>query len=333
MTADDLTTTFQEANARTPEPERLVGTGRTELQQTNALGARQVSDGDALDVSFVQRPGLGEQVEVASAVQTGHVVVHSWPAAKPGAGANGETPSVGYAQRASYDAAQGTLMLAGSGSVRAEVDSGESQLRAPSIVLHQGTGDGEATGGVEVSTGAQSGAVASHVLAERAVLVHSTGVSEFYGSDARPAQLWQGGSQVRAAKIVLDQQHQTMSARPQSAGGMVNAVFASARGEAREAARGASGPGSGSGSEAPVTGAARGKGKQTGPGEGFGSKMPEASRDAVSVRAAAMDYSDAQHQATFGGGVSMTDAAGQVTGKHAAAFLQMPREAGGRGAR
>ena len=55
--------------------------------------------------------------------------------------------------------------------------------------------------------------------------------------------------------------------------------------------------------------------------------MPEASRDAVLVRAAAMDYSDVQHQATFNGGVQMRDPAGVVTGKRAAVFLQAAAKA------
>lgn len=325
--ADDLTTSFGSAGSRTPEPQHMIGSGRTELQRTDAAGNRQISAGDALDVNFAERPGQGEQVEVASAVQTGHVVVHSWPAAKPGTGANAQVASVGYAQSASFEAAQGTLTLAGGdGSGRAEVDSGETQLRAPQILLHQGTADGEASGGVEVSTGGQNGAVASHVLAERVLLVHSTGLSEFFGSDAHPAQLWQAGSQVLAAKIVLDQQHQTMSARPQAAGGAVNAVFASARGESRDPGRLTKPPATS------ANGAAARKEKQAAPGDRLGSSLPEASRDAVAIRAGAMDYSDMQHQATFSGGVTMINAAGQVTGSHAAAFLQAPPKTEGSGA-
>lgn len=314
VSADDLTTTFVTVASGRAEPQRLLAAGHTELQQSAGQGEHQESTGDALDVSFAQRAGRGAEpvVEVSSAVQTGHVVLHAWPALKAGAATG--PPSVGRAQEATFHGDDGTLTLTGAGDLRAEVDDGETQLQAPKIVLHQGSGDGEATGGVTATSGGAAGSAANHVLAARAVLLHGAGMSEFYGTDAQPAQLWQGSSQVRAAKLVLDGQHHTLSARPEGAGGAVSAVFANARGAGAQPER-AGGVRGASGSKAP---------EREGATRLVGGNMPEASRDAVQVRAAAMDYNDAQHEATFDGAVTLRDPAGLITGKHAAAFLQAP---------
>lgn len=310
--ADELTTTFVAGNGRYPDPQRMVGNGHTQMTQSGADGQHELSTGETLDVGFAQRMDANgtDVAEVSTALQTGHVEVRSWPAVKAGTAAQG--PSTGYAQQALFEAAEGTLTLTAAGDARAEVDDGQTQIRAPKIVLHQGTGDGEASGGVVASTGGEAGGPATHVLAARAQLLHGAAISEFFGTDAQPVRMWQGGSQVQAAKIVLDGRHHTMSARPESGRGAVDAVFSSV-GQTEKAGR-ASTTGTGD----------RDRTAERGPGAAPGAAMTPASRDTVQVRAAAMDYSDAQHQATFNGDVLMRDPAGVVTGRRAAVFLQGP---------
>ena len=344
--ADDLTTTF-DVSGRHPQPQGMAGVGHTQLQQTGADGAHQLTTGDALQVSFAQRLGSGstangETLEVSSAVQTGHVALRSWPAAKPGSGGNApqnpsslSNSSTGHAQQAVFEAAAGTLTLTGAGDARAEVNDSQTQLMAPTIVLHQGTGDGEASGGVVATTGGADGSPATHVVSERAALLHAANLSRFLGTDAQPARLWQGGSQVQAATIVLDGQHHTLSARPERHGGSVNAVFASAH--SPEPNGGQPGTGVHGGTEHGRQGNRAGQGTQrtTRGTQALGGSVPEASRDTVEIRAAAMDYNDAEHEATFGGGVLLHGSQGTVAGDHGAAFLQPSSSsvASGKGAR
>ncbi len=328
VNADDLTTTFApgdgrsfaSSDGRSPELQRLAGVGHTQLEQTGADGAHQLSRGDALEASFGERLGgggkSGKTVELVSAVQKGHVVLQSWPAGKPGVPAAG--PSIGRAPQATFQAAAGTLTLTGEGAAGggsgAEVEDGETQLSAATVVLHRGTGDGEATGNVRATTGGENGAPATHVLAARAALLHRADLTEFFGTDAEPARLWQGGSQVEAAKLVLDGAHHTLAARPETRDGSVHAVFSNARG--------AVGMGKTSGAaRTPEAGGSKPSAVSRGGGP-LGGHVPEASRDAVEIRASAMDYNDAQHEATFGGGVTVHGTEGTITGQHGAAFLQ-----------
>ena len=294
VVADDLTTVFAAGAGRSPQPQHMAGVGRTQLQQAGGDGAHQLSTGAALQVSFAERLAGsstgGETLEVASAVQTGHVVLRSWPAVKAG-----------------------------------------TQMAAPTIVLHQGTGDGEASGGVVATTGGADGSPATHVLSERAALLHAANLSRFLGTDAQPARLWQGGSQVQAATIVLDGQHHTLSARPESHNGAVNAVFASARGPEPPGKEPGASPHSAEASDASGNRVRQGPSKTTRGTQALGGGVPEASRDAVEIRAAVMDYNDAEHEATFGGGVLLRGPEGTVAGDHGAAFLQPPASASGKG--
>ena len=334
VVADDLTTVFAAGAGRSPQPQHMAGVGHTQLQQAGRDGAHQLSTGDALQVSFAERLAGsstgGETLEVASAVQTGHVVLRSWPAVKAGT-ATAQNPSTGHAQQAVFEASAGTLTLTGSGNDRAEVDDGQTQMAAPTIVLHQGTGDGEANGGVVATTGGADGSPATHVLSERAALLHAANLSRFLGTDAQPARLWQGGSQVQAATIVLDGQHHTLSARPESHNGAVNAVFGSARGPEPPGKEPGASPHSAEASDASGNRVRQGPSKTTRGTQALGGGVPEASRDAVEIRAAAMDYNDAEHEATFGGGVLLRGPEGTVAGDHGAAFLQPPASASGKG--
>ena len=343
VVADDLTTTFSPAGGRSPQPQHMAGVGHTLLQQSGQDGAHQASTGDALQVSFAERLGGtgangGQVLEVASAVQTGHVELRSWPAVKPATTGKDTKvaepkapvgpsagPSTGHAQQTVFEGSTGTLTLTGGGNGRAEVEDGGTQLLAPTIVLHQGTGDGEASGGVLASTSGADGEPVTHVLAAHAALLHAANLAQFFGTDREPARLWQGGSQVQAASIVLDGAHHTLAARPESRAGTVQAVFTSARNPG-------SGSRSGDAASRPAKAAATGKrpfgtgananGSKSAGAQPLAGDGPEASRDTAEIRAAAMDYNDAQHEATFGGGVLIRGTEGTIAGDHGAAFLQ-----------
>ena len=330
VNADDLTTTFVPGRGRSLEPQHMTGFGHTELQQTADDGAHQRSTGDALELSFGPPAGAGPNaadggVQVSSAVQTGHVDLRSWAAPKPDTAMNAQEPSIGHAQKADFEASAGTLTLTGGGSGRAEIVDGQTQVVAPSIVLHQGTGDGEASGGVAATTDGSDGSPATHILADHAALLHEANLSRFFGTDAQPARLWQSGSQVQAATIVLDGRQHTLSARPQGKGGAVNAVFTSAEGPVsagRSAAPATHGPAERT--ESPEQRRAPNRKGLTAGAQPFHSDVPEASRDTMQIRAAAMDYSDPQHEATFRGGVVMRGPEGTIAGDRGAAFLQPP---------
>ncbi len=365
---DELTGTFTAGAGGQPQPERLLGTGHTVLTQSGADGARQESEGDSLEAQFVEaqasgRAGQGTApLEVSTAVQTGHVVLHAWPAQRPATknpAARGDgvrasapsAPSIGHAQRAVFQGSAGTLTLTAGGGARADVVDGSTELRAPEIVLHQGTGDGEASGGVAATDVAEGGSPATHVLAARAKLLHSLNIAEFFGSDREPAQMWQGTSQVSAAQLVLDARRHTLAARPGGSGGLVHGVFASqhageektpanasvtGKREGAEAAKGSLGASEASDlrsvthpeNEAKVVSV-----QTNGATSGLNAapqlasqladrRQTEASGDAVRVAAEALDYSDPDHEATFRGHVVLRDAEGTLSGDHGVAFLQ-----------
>ena len=320
--ADDLLNRFIGGSARQAELQEVVGTGHTQLDQRGSDGQHQLSTGDQLDLRFSAGNGAGAaasgqvKLQLSSATQTGHVVLRSWAAAgptlggKPAAEPGVEKLTVGHAERAVFASDAGTLTMTGGEGGRSDVYDGTTQLSAPTIVLHQGSGDGEATGGVIATTGGGDGAAATHIFSARATLLHSADQSRFFGTDLHPARLWQSGSQVEAATLVLDGRQHTLSARPEGGSGLVHAIFANTRPAANPSSRPPSAVPTPARAEKPKT--------PTAPG----GQMPEASRDALEVRAAAMDYNDAAHEATFSGKVSLRGPAGDMTGDHGAAFLQ-----------
>ncbi len=359
--ADSLLTTFLAVATGRSAPQRMVGQGHTVFEQRAATGARQVSTGDTLDAQFAQQPAKGPGsgrvlTEVASATQNGHVVLQAWPAtsggaSSPGSGKQGLAvagPSVGHAERAVYAGHAGTLTLTAEGGHRAEVDDDGTQIEAPEIVLHQGSGDGEASGGVAATTAGQAGSPgsagspATHVLAARAKLVHALQTAEFSGSDAAPAQMWQGSSQVLAARLLLDSKRHTLTARPESAGGLVHGVFATEHaGSAGPAAVGrqegvetSSAPDAGAAETGNALARVAGTPGKTGKAEGldgsrhFGvrplteERPTGPSSDAIRVAAEALDYNETDHEASFHGHVVLHGAEGTLTGERGALFLQ-----------
>ncbi|MGD0646878.1 MAG: LptA/OstA family protein [Acidobacteriaceae bacterium] len=295
VSADDLRTTFTQTADRKVHPDRLYGTGHTRLQQDAPLGEQEISSGDTLEILFAPVPSAvgpsqSAAMNIASAVQTGNVVIHDRAAAKPGS----TTPASitnGTAERASYDGQSQILTLTGG----VHLDGENGSLVAPTVSLNQITQDAEASGGVQAtfqnsspktpnpSPNARPEPV-THVLAASAHFDHATRFATFYGTDAAPARMWQDASQVQAATLLFDGIKRTFGARPGKPDGLVHAILAS---------------------------------NPSPPKPGAPPRPPSAIR----VASPKMDYNDLQREATFSGGVTIDGTMGEVRGQHAVAFL------------
>ena len=291
--ADDLRAVFDANAAPNSELRQVFGNGHTRLKQDAPLGEEQTSVGDALEVEFAQgadaKTGDGG-LEISSATQTGNVVIHSVPAARPGA-TKAEVASDASAAKAVYDGATSRLTLTGS----ARYTQGDTSLTAETIGVNQHTGDADAQGRVLASmasatAGAKAGAEQqmTHVTAARATMARATEVAEFFGTDAHPARLWQGASEVEAATLVFDQKKRSLVARPGAAGELVHSVFAdsSQPGEKKPVASGGKKPG--------------------------GLNLSQGDDKIVRVTSATLDYSDLDRVATFTGGVAVDGTSGQA---------------------
>jgi lipopolysaccharide export system protein LptA len=225
VAADDLLVRFKPGAAQRVAPESLTGAGHTLVQQDAPLGEQETSTGDALEGSFRSE---GADVALSSAVQTGHVVVHDRAAAKAG-GAAAKQPSEvnATAAKASYDGETERLTLTGDAHLAGETE----QITAAQVVLDRRSGEADATGGVRGTLRSQNAAAdapVTHVLSASARFVQAGKIAQFSGTDAAPARVWQGASQVEAAVLVFDGDRHTFSARPGAAGALVHAVFAAA---------------------------------------------------------------------------------------------------------
>jgi len=295
VSADDLRTTFTQAADLKVHPERLSGTGHTQLQQDAPLGEHEISSGDTLEILFAQDrsaagPSQNEAMSIASAVQTGNVAIHNRAATKPGSTKPASITN-GTAERASYDGQSQMLTLTGG----VHVDGEDGSLIAPTVSLNQSTQDAEASGGVQatfqnsspkapnLSPNAKPQPV-THVLAASAHLDHATRFATFYGTDAVPVRMWQDASQVQAATLFFDGIKRTFSARPGRPDGLVHAILAS----------------------------------NTSPTKpGAPTRLPSMIR----VASPKMDYNDLRREATFTDGVTIEGTTGEVRGQHAVAFL------------
>ncbi len=330
ISGDDLLATFGPGAQGRAVIQDLTGAGHTRLEQVADDGGRQQSTGDTLRVTLAPATasgsgagssvgqGVGSAEQVSSAVQTGNVEVISWAVPKagamPSAKAGGEPEkSTGHADRAEYSGAAKTLTLTASPGGRASVQQLQGDVQAAQIVLQQATGDAEATGGVVATSLGQNGSPATHVLANRARLLHTAGLTEFFGETGRPAQLWQGGSQVLADKITLDQRQHGMSARPAAPGGLVRAIFATDNAKDTPAPTVPKLAREGATVEKPHT-------------EGtVNNTVPDAARSAVRVSAATMDYDDLHHDAVFTGSVRLSGVLGEISADRGTATLHAPQ--------
>jgi lipopolysaccharide export system protein LptA len=305
ITADNLRADFGVDAAQKTEVKKLFGTGHARLQQDAPLGEQQTSSSNTVDIVFAPQPTKtgGTTTGIASAVQNGHVVIHRVPALHAGA-AKPDPPSDASGDKAVYDGATTKLTLTDS----VHYVQGDTSLTAATLVANQTTGDADADGNVlatlqnagSATTAQPTTAQVTHVTADRAHLTHSSQIADFYGSETRPARLWQGASQVQAARLRFDQQQKTLAARPASPGGLVHAVFASAsQGNGKSAAPSA----------------------KAGFHQGNGSQSSEGSGQVIKVTSAAMDYADAAREATFSGGVHIDGTTGQARSQRAVVFL------------
>jgi len=283
VAADDLLGDFVEDARGEAELKTLHGKGHTQLQQDTSAGAEQVSSGDTLEAVLVTGAPVASGSRVETAVQSGHVIIHSRPAPKAGAKTDVTTAT---ADRANYDGATEKLRLTGS----AHVSDGTTEMSAASIVVDQPTGDAEAEGNVVAAVlgngagaGQATSAQVTHVMAASGKLQHTSKLAEFRGTDAQPAKMWQGASQVEAANLFLDGEKHTMAARPQANGAVIHAVFAGAN-------------------AAPKI-------------------NKPAGNSVVRVTAEKMDYADLQREATFVGKVRMDGLTGNATSQRAVVFL------------
>ena len=285
VSADDLRTTFAATAGHKVRPEKLSGTGHTRLQQDAPLGEQEISSGDSLEILFSPAAPSGTaqngSMEIASAIQTGHVTIHDQAAAKPGSKGVGPATD-GTSDRATYDGAAQILTLTGHAHLEGETGS----LNAPTVSLNQRTQDSDATGGVQATfekAGNGSAEPATHVLAASAHFDHATRSSTFRGTDTAPVRMWQGASQVQAATLVFDGNKHIFSARPGKPEALVHAILASNPSSRKASA----------------------------------AKPPGMIRVASPI----LDYNEFLREATFAGGVTIDDAIGTVRGQHAVAFL------------
>ena len=301
VTADDLRILFTDNADNKARPQVLYGTGHTVLQQDAPRGEQEISSGDSLELTFGSVDHRADSatsdtaaMNISSAIQSGHVVIHDRAADKPGA--TGPAPvSTGTAEQAEYDGATQVLTLTGDAHLVGDTAS----LVAPTVSLNQRSQDADASGGVQAtfqnaaaaptpkpdrSPGAKPAPV-THVLSASAHFDHAARLATFYGTDAEPARMWQDASQVQAATLLFDGLKRTFSARPAKPGTLIHAVFASN----------------------PTT------------------PKPGASPRAASIIRVAspkMNYNDLQREANFSGGVVIDGTMGQVQGQHAVVFLE-----------
>jgi lipopolysaccharide export system protein LptA len=287
----------------------------------------------------------GEGVDdLWSAVQQGHVTMIRRAPAKKGTKAGSGLGRTGIAQedfeqatadRVAYDGDLDRMTLTGG----VQVSDAGSVLWANQVAMDRKTGDAHAVGAVKVNylqnNSAQAGglrgtapgsasqqaaqAEPTHVLAERAELVHATSVATFYG---RPVRMWQGGSQVQAPVIELQRAGQKMIARGDaSAGGsaaaqtpQVHTVLASAGSREKDAAK------AGAGSSATA---------KTGDGK---SATRERLPSVVRIASSGLAYSGDLRQAEFSGGVRAETVDGTIRASEATVYLQQAAVAAETGA-
>jgi len=186
-----------------------------------------------------------------------------------------------------------------------------TDMFATMIVVDQPTGDAEAEGNVVATmlgsgtnpAQANASTQVTHVLSASGKLQHASKLAEFHGTDAQPAKMWQGASQVEAANLFLDGDKHTLAARPQANGALIHAVFAQANATANPGA-------------APKPAAAEtksGKPASTGP--------KPAGNSVARIAAQKMDYSDLQREATFVGDVRIDGLTGNTLSQHAVVYL------------
>jgi lipopolysaccharide export system protein LptA len=319
----------------------VEGRGHTVLRQVNLDGVEQTSSGDALESKFrPQSPSKNDRdgearsamEQIQTAEQQGHVTMtrHVPPRPAVAAGksvvARKSSPAVdeeARAERASYDGDTDHLTLMGGVSMSEpgcavwanqmvfDHGNGDATARGAVRVIYQQTGNDQNLGsqangsGSSPKSGSQPGQEPTHVIAQYAELMHDAGTAIFYGGGGKPARLWQGGSQVEAPVIELEQSEHRLFAHGDAssgAGPAVHTVLVSQGQQSR-----------------PVTAKPTGSKKMEG-----SAKSDSSARSTQVVRVASQElkYSDNQRQADFTGGVRVEDADGTMLAQQATAYLK-----------
>lgn len=300
LAGDELRLSFGREVEGRPQPELLTAKGHTRLEQRSADGADESSTGETLVAHFAPRSGAAaergrgqesralEGLRVIAAEQSGHVHLESRAAAVAGSKQPAEETEAS-ADDVSFEEAADQVRLVGHPVVR----RGDANVSAETILLTQSSGDAEASGSVSASfvgAGAATQEAVTHAIAQRAYLRRAEKTVEFRGTDAQPARMWKGASQIEAASLLLNRSTDGLVGRPAEAGGVVRAVFANS--------------------------ASSGEGRTSaGPGEVGGGEH------VVRVSGAKLDYQGTTHEAVFSGGVRAEDGTAVVRSARAVIFL------------
>ncbi|HXS12609.1 MAG TPA: hypothetical protein VN734_07895 [Acidobacteriaceae bacterium] len=374
IAGDELQLTLTPDAQGKDQPQNLNGNGHTRIEQRMPDGTVQTSTGDVLEAKFAQGPGRG--LEIASAEQSGHVEIRNAP------GKQGAEPSEGVAERAQLDGANDVLTMtspqragshpsqqvcwgprcsSGTPVGQPRLMRGDTSVTADTVRMMQQTGDAVANGNVAVTFvntkangGSSSSPVVTHALAQEATLHRTAQTMELKGTDAAPARMWQGASQVEAANLLLDRGKDSLQAWPAASTGVVRAVFAERQGTGnRDQGSGIREQGSGNREQGSVRegsgireqgsgirdqglgireqglgireqglGINQGLGPKAKGQEGrrAGGAAPSGER-VVRVTGGRLDYSGASHEAVFTGGVTAEGEDGQVRAQRGVAFL------------
>lgn len=226
---------------------QLNGSGDTEVADLAKDGSTNTSKGDRLTVTFalgktsLPVTGAGKssrsRMEIASAVQDGHVVLMQQP--KQGPGPVLPPTLMAWAQHAEYHASDQVLHLTGN----PRLQNGQLiEMSANRIDYNRESGDANALGGVKATYTEKPGTASGptlggegpvHITAGRAVMRHANGVSTFFGVGETDARMWQGGNSILAPVLELTRKPATLKAygASDSAGAVVEANLTSATGK------------------------------------------------------------------------------------------------------
>jgi lipopolysaccharide export system protein LptA len=220
-------------------------------------------------------------IEIASAVQDGHVVLTQQP--KQGPGPVLPATLTAWAQHAEYQSSDQILHLTGS----PRLENGQLQMAAGRIDYGRDTGDASAAGTVKAtytekakSAPTLGGDGPVHITADHAFVKHATNASTFFGSGGTDARMWQGGDSISAPVLELTRDPATLKAHggPGATGAVVHANLTSTMGKS---------------------------GQQT----------------VARISSRTLDYSDKDRRGDFRGGVTARDAAGVIRADEAEVYL------------
>ncbi len=336
LSADDIKAHLIDGgNARQPRLETVAARGHTLLHEVASDGTEQISSGDTLNAKFRSGNSLqtassaaaaavgrsshraagtaksAEDVDdLQSAIQQGHVTLLRRAPSESGGKGAAKTNGRGSAQQdveratadqAVYDGDLNRITLTGG----VQMSDADSALWANQVALDRETGDARAVGAVKVNSAqdnsSQTGMGQSepaHILAERAELIHATGVATFHGS---PVRMWQGGSQVQAPVIELARAQQRLVARGEMLAGESAAVALADPVHTILVSAGKARPGAAKAGATPS-----------------GTPAPEVMR----IASRGLTYSGNLHRAEFTGGVRVETVDGTIRANEAAVFLR-----------